>query len=557
MAANRARRNAVRFSAVEDVKMDGLLFSRSVLQKELGFRPDQIDYLFAFPGGKVFEVIFTTFALFEQCLKRFKERNDSAPLKVFSINALTQPQKRWVNVSMFNEYVQSADIITWLNQFCVVSHGERVRDADGVKTGYFKALVSLKRDRATEELRHIPSTIRLGGATGTVFYVGQPRRCRKCNLEGHLAKDCTAPFCTKCRNTGHEAVDCVAEKTCNLCGSTEHEFKNCPSSYAFKIKAARLEQPFTPHQSKGRSREDVVEEEEELIRLGLEEERLALQPGLSLSEAKVDLTVKQDTSGERASVLAGKQAGAVDEAGNCMEPNEGDSPGAPDQPIMATTPDLNLAVQSQQTSSKTTGGGGAQHHLGATERNGIISAGGSSLISTTGAALDAPQVQPVPLSAPQPHGTVMDDSLYVTPEVFSTPSQHSLEPASSGTANAVGTQGTVSTISSIDSCSELEFACTALEHSSFSDTAVAAEVVEWGKDDIFVEEEVESAMDVSTSLKRKEKEGDNTEETGFESNDSRDLCAQDVRRNSQAVTGEDAFTPVIKRKTKKRNRKLD
>ncbi|KAJ1218114.1 hypothetical protein NDU88_005697 [Pleurodeles waltl] len=174
-----------------------------------------------------------------------------------------------------------------------------------------------------------------------------------------------------------------------------------------------------------------------------------------------------------------------------------------------------------------------------------------------GAALDAPQVQLVPPSAPQPHGTVMDDSLYVTPKVFSTLSQHSLEPASPGTAKAVGTQGTVSTISSIDSCSEIEFACTALEHSSFSDTAVAAEVVEWGKDDIFVEEEVESAMDDSTSLKRKEKDGDDTEETGFESNYSRDLCAQDDRRNSQAVTGEDAFTPVIKRKTKKRNRKLD
>ncbi|KAJ1158943.1 hypothetical protein NDU88_011615 [Pleurodeles waltl] len=155
MAASRACRNAVRISAVEDVKMDGwLLFSHSVLQKELGFRPDQIDYLFAFPGGKVFEVIFTTFALFEQCLKRFKERNDSAPLKVFSINALTQPQKRWVNVSMFNEYVQNADIITWLNQFCIFSHGARVRDADGVKTGYFKAFVSLKRDLATEELRN-------------------------------------------------------------------------------------------------------------------------------------------------------------------------------------------------------------------------------------------------------------------------------------------------------------------------------------------------------------------------------------------------------------------
>ncbi|KAJ1154624.1 hypothetical protein NDU88_007367 [Pleurodeles waltl] len=81
---------------------------------------------------------------------------------------------------------------------------------------------------------------------------------------------------------------------------------------------------------------------------------------------------------------------------------------------------------------------------------------------------------------------------------------------------------TVSKISSTDSCSEIEYACTALEQSSFSDTAIAGEVTEWGKDDIFIEEEVEAAVEVSTSLKRKEKEGDDTEETGLESNDSRD-----------------------------------
>ncbi|KAJ1079636.1 hypothetical protein NDU88_000124 [Pleurodeles waltl] len=238
-----------------------------------------------------------------------------------------------------------------------------------------------------------------------------------------------------------------------------------------------------------------------------------------------------------------------------MEPNEGASPGAPDQPIMAPTPDLDLAVQSHQTSSKTTRGGVVQHHLSAVERNDIVSAGGSSLISTTGAALDTPQL--VPPSASQPHGTVKDDNLYVTPTVFYTLSQHSLEPASSGTANAVDTQGTVSTISPTDSCSEIEYACTALEYSSFSDTPVAGEVVERGKDEIFIEEEVEDAMDVSTSLKRKEKEGDDTEETGFERNDSRDFCAPDGRLNFQAMTGEDAFTPVIKQKTKKRNRKLE
>ncbi|KAJ1148595.1 hypothetical protein NDU88_001423 [Pleurodeles waltl] len=108
-----------------------------------------------------------------------------------------------------------------------------------------------------------------------------------------------------------------------------------------------------------------------------------------------------------------------------------------------------------------------------------------------------------------------------------------------------------------DSCTEIEYAYKALEQSSFSDTAVAGVFVEWGTDDTIIGDEVEAAMDVSTSLKRKEKEGDEAEETGFESNDCRDLCAIDESHSFQAVKREDAFTPVIKRKTKKRNRKLD
>ncbi|KAJ1145046.1 hypothetical protein NDU88_011338 [Pleurodeles waltl] len=83
MMASRACQNAVRFSVIEDIKMNGLMFNQSALQKKLGFRPDQVDYLFAFSGGEVFAEMFTTFVLFEQCLKRFKERNDSEPLKVF------------------------------------------------------------------------------------------------------------------------------------------------------------------------------------------------------------------------------------------------------------------------------------------------------------------------------------------------------------------------------------------------------------------------------------------------------------------------------------------
>ncbi|KAJ1113860.1 hypothetical protein NDU88_002101 [Pleurodeles waltl] len=274
MAAYRACRNAVRFSAIKYIKMDGLMFRWSVLQKEHGFRPDQIDHLYALPGDKLFAVIFTTFALFEQCLKSFKEKNDSTPLKMFAISALTQPQKRWVNFFIFNEYAQSADIIMWLN-------------------------MRLDIDAANE--------------TSKV--------------------------------------------------------------------------------------------------------QLALHFELLLND---------------------------------------------------------------------------------TDKN---------------------------------------DSLYATPKVLSTSSQNTVQTASSDTVNTFDNQETVSTVTSKDSCTRIEHAYEALEQSSFSDIAVAGVTIEQGKDDNIIEEEVEAAMDISTSLKGNGKEGDNAEETGFESNDSRDLCAQDERCKFQGRGG--------------------
>ncbi|KAJ1118162.1 hypothetical protein NDU88_006357 [Pleurodeles waltl] len=114
----------------------------------------------------------------------------------------------------------------------------------------------------------------------------------------------------------------------------------------------------------------------------------------------------------------------------------------------------------------------------------------------------------VPHSEVQLNDTDKDDSLYATPKVFYTLSQYTVETASSDHANTIDNQERVSAISSTDSCTEIEYASTVLEQSSFSDTVVAGVLVEWGKDDTSIEEEVEAAMDVSTSLKIKEKEGD-------------------------------------------------
>ncbi|KAJ1143953.1 hypothetical protein NDU88_010255 [Pleurodeles waltl] len=239
-----------------------------------------------------------------------------------------------------------------------------------------------------------------------------------------------------------------------------------------------------------------------------------------------------------------------------MEPSEGASPGAPN--LTTRLPHLLwiwLSIHSRHVLRLL--GGVDQYHLCAAERNEIINAGVSSLISIQCVATETSKVQLVPHCEVKLKDTDKDNSLYDSPKLFSTLSQHTVDTASSDTEHTIDNLVTVSTISSTDSCTEIEYACKALEQPSFSDTAVAGVFVEWGKDDTFIEEEVEAAMDVSTSLKRKEKEGDEAEETGFESYDSRDVCAQDERRTFQMVKGEDAFTHVIKRKTKKRNKELD
>ncbi|KAJ1148675.1 hypothetical protein NDU88_001503 [Pleurodeles waltl] len=108
-----------------------------------------------------------------------------------------------------------------------------------------------------------------------------------------------------------------------------------------------------------------------------------------------------------------------------------------------------------------------------------------------------------------------------------------VEIASPDTVNAIDNQERVSTDSSKDSCSEIQYVCKTLEQSSYSDTVVADMVIECGKDENIIEEEVEEAMDFSISMKRKEKEREDTEEIVFKSNDSRDFCTQDERGKFQ------------------------
>ncbi|KAK6467184.1 zinc finger CCHC domain-containing protein 3 [Huso huso] len=237
MSAFGVRRNAIRFELLNDLAMDRLEFSRNVLQKGLGFHPRNLDFIFAFPGKKTFEVIFSTFAMFEVCLEKFKKFGDQ--FKNIAMVPLTRRELKVIHVVMFSELVQYEDILTWLSQYCDVIVGSTVKDDDGVKTGERKFQAKLRRDIVSGDYKHLPNTIQIGSCRGYVFYMGQPKVCRSCGQTGHFSANCDQKFCRNCGAFGHFSNECKLPLKCNLCGESNHVFRDCPFAYANRVKKQR------------------------------------------------------------------------------------------------------------------------------------------------------------------------------------------------------------------------------------------------------------------------------------------------------------------------------
>ena len=59
----------------------------------------------------------------------------------------------------------------------------------------------------------------------------QPKTCRKCGAEGHLAASCSSQRCYNCQQPGHRSEECSLPPLCKVCLAEMHTTARCPLIY--------------------------------------------------------------------------------------------------------------------------------------------------------------------------------------------------------------------------------------------------------------------------------------------------------------------------------------
>uniref|UniRef100_W5LX10 CCHC-type domain-containing protein n=1 Tax=Lepisosteus oculatus TaxID=7918 RepID=W5LX10_LEPOC len=120
-----------------------------------------------------------------------------------------------VTVHMFNPHVPDSDIVTFLRRFMdVQSEGTKIWDEEDIWTFKRRYMVRFRPSQVSSGgVLHPPANIFIGPNRDP----GQPKTCRKCGQEGHLALDCKEQVCRCCSLSG-EKTDVASQPASNPLG---------------------------------------------------------------------------------------------------------------------------------------------------------------------------------------------------------------------------------------------------------------------------------------------------------------------------------------------------
>ena len=157
------------------------------------------------------------------------------------------------------------------------------------RLSHYGRVISFRRDRVADIIlngvrtarmfidRPIPSQTFIAGEFARLWYPSQPKTCRKCGSEDHLAAVCKSQRCYNCERPGHRAEQCDMLALCRVCLSDAHDISACPFVYySSNVTAAKPDRPIQKSYSgaakSGKLAEDARKAEEETSRAKREED---------------------------------------------------------------------------------------------------------------------------------------------------------------------------------------------------------------------------------------------------------------------------------------------